>query len=241
MYRLVLIAFVFLGFNAKAAANDTIPFAKIDSITYSFYMNGDWSRLKSEGEKLISYKIDWYYLRLRMTEAELQLNHPGLALKHIIKAEKFSGVNVITNNYSIRSYLLLGRYSHALFVSAIDTSSSYYHLLSKNKSLKVVELEGILKFNRNANQGLFSGYRAGLTTYLGRRYSFYLSIQHYSQSNWVDDSLNREYMLHLGQSQFYSKINILFSHQYSILLGGQLSATRIGNSVSDNYLVFGGV
>lgn len=241
MPRLIFFCMLFLGINANASGVDSIPFARIDSLTYALYLNGDWKSLKSVGDKLIDQKIDWYYLRLRLTEAELQLNHPAIAMKHIVKAERFSGESDVSNSLRVRSSLVFNNYRQALFVADRDTSSYYAKALKQNRLFKELELEGVFKGSSNADLGALKGVRIGANSYLGRRYSVYLSTQYYAQTNSRLDSMNRLRQVDIHQSQFYSKVNIVLTTQISVIAGGQFSSTTVGNDVQKNYLAFGGI
>jgi hypothetical protein len=241
MPRLILFFILFVGLKAEASGIDSIPFARVDSLTYALYLKGDWKGLKLVGDKLIDHQIDWYYLRLRLTEAELQLNHPSIALNHIAKAERFSGRSEFTNTLLVRSSLLLNNYRQALLYATRDTSSFYSHFLKQNRLFKECEAEGIFKRSSNTELGSLTGFRLGANSYVGHRFSVYFSGQYYTQTNTKRDSTNRSTKVDIHQSQYYSKINVVCSSQIAAFFGGQFSSTSIGNTSQKNYLAFGGV
>lgn len=240
MYRLIFILFLFLGSRANASGFDTIPFAKMDSITYSLYLKGDWEMLRNVGYDLIKQDVDWYYLRLRLAEAELQLNRPSYALKNISKAEVFSGRNSLTNDLLVRANLVRDCYQEALFVSSRDSSSEYFHALNKNKFLKQYDIEGVLRGSSLISQGLFTGARVGFTSYLNKRFSIYLSGQVYSQKNSLSDSLNNSNSIVVQQRQVYGKAKMLLSPAFSLFGGAQYSVLKYEKENSTNYIAFVG-
>ncbi|HOS48813.1 MAG TPA: hypothetical protein PLG57_09265 [Bacteroidia bacterium] len=241
MHRLIYLVVFFTYLNVNASGIDTIPFSKIDSLTYSLYLKGDWTNLKSVGDKLLDNKIDWYYLRLRLAEANIQLNNPALALKHILKAEKFSGGDAICDELTIRSNLQYGRYNQALFVVMRDKSSDSAKSLKKRRVLNNTEIEGVIKTASNPDLGVFSGLRFGTSSYFGKRFSLYLSGQFYSQKNSHRDSLRNSISMKVEQQQYYAKLNFMFSKDVNLFLGGQFSSTLVTSFNQKNYLAFGGL
>ena len=236
MYVIVL----FSSLNMKASGIDTIPFSKIDSLTYSLYLKGDWKNLKSVGNKLLASKVDWYYLRLRLAEANIQLNFPSCALMHLSMAERFSGRTDISNSMFARSYLQFGRYNQALFTAMHDKSSELSKKLMSKRILKESEIEGVFKSSTNTDLGVFTGLRLGATSYFGRRFSVYLSGQYYAQTNSRRDSLNIKNNVKVVQQQYYSKLNVLCTKEINLFVGGQFSSTSVKDDIQKNYLAFVG-
>ena len=240
MHRLIYLVVFFAYLNVNASGIDTIPFSKIDSLTYSLYLKGDWTNLKSVGDKLLEHKIDWYYLRLRLAEANIHLNNPALALKHISKAERFSGKDPVSDELTVRSYLQYGKYNQALFVAMRDKSNEISKSLMKKRVLNNAEIEGVIKTSSNRDLGVFSGVRLGTTSCFGKRFSLYLSGQFYAQKNSRSDSLRNSISVKVEQQQYYTKVNFMFSKEVNMFLGGQFSSTVVNKDNQKNYLAFGG-
>jgi hypothetical protein len=176
-----------------------------------------------------------------LAEANIQLNNPALALKHILKAEKFSGGDAICDELTIRSNLQYGRYNQALFVVMRDKSSDSAKSLKKRRVLNNTEIEGVIKTASNPDLGVFSGLRFGTSSYFGKRFSLYLSGQFYSQKNSHRDSLRNSISMKVEQQQYYAKLNFMFSKDVNLFLGGQFSSTLVTSFNQKNYLAFGGL
>ena len=87
---------------SRLISQDKLTYYSVDSSTYSFYMDRDWSSLVYYGDKALENNIDFYYLRLRMGDASIELNEYSNALKHFEKAIEFD----VYSHYGIKQQYL---------------------------------------------------------------------------------------------------------------------------------------
>lgn len=207
--RLVLHVFLFL--TPILFAQNKISFESTDSITYRYYIDGEWDKLIDTGKTAFENNIDFKYLRQRVGYAYFMKADYYSAMKHYEKALLFDKDDLNSLTYLYYCGLYTGnetytRYREAFLSQELKTQF-------KIKPIKIVssfDLEYNYKTNNSLERGNPTYKRAGVTTSLGYRLNLYQSVSTYSQQN---DSSN------IKQHDYFALLNWSLAPHLSLTCG----------------------
>ena len=87
MYKtLLVLLMLFCCATSRLLGQTFIDEAYKDSITYQYYLQGNWKAVLKTGNEMIGQGSDYYFLRMRMGIAQMELGQPVKAEKHFRKA-----------------------------------------------------------------------------------------------------------------------------------------------------------
>ncbi len=180
MYK-VLITFLFISqpFYAQQANN----YARIDSLSYTYFINGNWDKLIEISKDAERINLDFKYLQQRVGFAYFSKGDYFSAQYHYEKALKFDAYDVNTLTY----LYYCGQYT------VNETNARYYAKklpleLKKSLKIKSFSLVNLLDFEYNfksnsSNLRSNTNYiRIGIHSYLNSRLNIYQSLSTYSQT-----------------------------------------------------------
>jgi len=180
-------------------AQQPITFITADSLTYQYYMAGDWDKLIEAGNQAIGQKIDYKRLRQRMGYAYFVKSDFYASQMHYEKALTFDAYDADTRAYLYYCGLNTGNEAFARF-HAEKLPKELQQKLNENafKPVDAIDLE----FNYKANDVLSrtdpTYLRAGINTQLGYRLTLYQSVSNYQQT--IDSALTK-------QPEYYALLN----------------------------------
>ena len=189
MYKFLIVALVFVSVAAKA--QQPITFLTTDSLTYQYYIAGDWDKLIEAGNQAIGQKIDYKRLRQRIGYAYFVKADFYAAQMHYEKALTFDAYDADTRAYLYYCGLNTGNEAFARF-HAEKLPKELQQKLKENafKPIDAIDLE----FNYKANDALSRSdptyLRVGINTQLGYRLTLYQSVSNYRQT--IDSSLTKQ-------------------------------------------------
>ena len=128
---------LFLGFMPRPAkAQSIVNEAYYDSITYQYYQLKNWQTLIDTGKWMRNQGLDYYYLRMRMGIACLELQKTAKAETHFRQALNFSPGDVMTHWQYSRLLAAQGKVADALAQARIATgldplSAQAWEILSR--------------------------------------------------------------------------------------------------------------
>lgn len=132
---LILAIAFFLSLNLQGQAD----FRSFDSISYNYYLKGDYANLKQTAEKMYSTGYDYYYIRMRLGILAYYKQRYKVSSENFRRAIVFNSLDTLSNEYIYYSYLFSGRDNDALlYLSSIPYSK-------KTGILKSVKKSGISK------------------------------------------------------------------------------------------------
>ena len=97
--------FVLFFFPTLLFAQEKLDYEYVDSLTYSYYKNGDWNKLISLGQSAIDNNIDYKYLRQRIGYAFFIQGNYNDAKYQFEKAHTFDSYDQFSLEYLYYSYL----------------------------------------------------------------------------------------------------------------------------------------
>ncbi len=226
MSRAIILSLLISAQIALGQSNaDTLNYLKVDSITYSLYMNRSWKELTKIGCSSLNSGIDFLNLRLRLADAAIAQNHPTNALKHLEKAYKSDA----TQSYMLKQYIVSHRMLNnsdesRYFLSKTDSSTQITFNQRKIQLLDEVFFDiGVIHPNDSVKNNL-NIFRFGIQSRLNWRWTFYQTFQYYHQSSTMKhpppspSSPRRpiEITLPLSQWDYYLKSRYQFTRKFSL-------------------------
>lgn len=134
---ILTIAFILSG-NVYAQGD----FRTLDSISYDYYLKGDYPHLKRTAENMFTSGYDYYYIRMRLGILAYYNQKYKTSSDNFRKAIRFNSLDTLSNEYIYYSYLFSGREHDAmLFLSEIPFNSQNHNLKSiRNKGISNISI-----------------------------------------------------------------------------------------------------
>lgn len=134
MRVLLIIAITFI---LSANLNGQSDFRSFDSISYNYYLKGDYANLERTAETMYSSGFDYYYIRMRLGILAYYKQRYKTSSDNFRKAIEFSSHDTLSHEYIYYSYLFSGRDHDAkLYLASIPDDR-------KNNVLKSVRSKGV--------------------------------------------------------------------------------------------------
>ncbi len=126
---IILLAFV----SSSLPGQDQKSFRYADSITYSYYMDKNWTELIASGKEALNNGHDYYYMRLRIGIAYYEKQNYAMAAIHFKKAQEFSFNDQFTLEYLFYSAFLSNRQYQAWSILSGAFPETKQRILKESK------------------------------------------------------------------------------------------------------------
>jgi len=197
MYKLIIILLLFV--SVKMKADEPITFQSADSITYQYYLTGEWDKLIETGKQALEQNIDFKFLRQRMGYAYFNKADYYASQKQYEKALAFDEYDPDTREYLYYCGLNTGNIAYArVHAKKLSAEAKIRLGIHAFNPVSSIDLEYNYKYNNSHTRSNPSYFRAGLYTQLGYRLSLYQSASNYKQT--VDSIL-------IKQPDYFALIN----------------------------------
>lgn len=228
MRKFFLIVLLFIPVILKAG--EELTFEKVDSITYQYYLTGEWDKLIETGNQAILQKIDFKRLRQRMGYAYFIKTEYFAAQKHFKKALEFDKNDSYTKEYLYYCSLYTGNGAFARFNAGnlpqeLKTSFG----IKRFEPVSSFDLEYNYKYNTSSSRSNPSYFRVGFQTELGYRVALYQSVSGYRQT--IDTSL-------VKQPEYFGLLKWCLTSRTSLSLAYHYLSTNFDGSKYNGNLVF---
>lgn len=219
--RLVFLFILLCSVSIYAQENKSIITA--DSITYKYYLEGDWGQLIATGEQALNQNIDFKTLRQRIGYAYFMKGDFYESRKHYEKALAFDNSDATTLLYLYYNGLNLGDMSYAnYYASKLPLETRQYFKLKPFKIINSFDLE----YNHKTGYSNRFGptyIRMGMNTQLGYKLNLYQSVSDFTQKTDSSSIRQTDYFAlmswtvnsHLLFSAGYHYINTNVISRYS--------------------------
>ena len=189
MVKFLIASLVFVSVVAKA--QEPITFLSVDSVTYQYYLTGEWDKLIRIGKQAIEQKIDYKRLRQRIGYAYFVKADYFAAQMHYEKALTFDEYDADTRAYLYYCGLNTGNEAFARFHAEMLPKDLQQKLKEEAfKPVDAIDLEYNYKANSILSRSNPTYLRAGLNTQLGYRLTLYQSVSTYQQT--IDAGLTKQ-------------------------------------------------
>ncbi|MFZ4724911.1 MAG: tetratricopeptide repeat protein [Paludibacter sp.] len=179
MYKLLIIfLFISLPFYAQKSYN----FSSIDSLSYNYYINGNWEKLFEISKVAELNNINFKFLQQRVGYAYFLKGDYFSAQYHYEKALKFDEYDVDTRTYLYYCGLFTSNFANARFHANKLTLKNQEAIHFKPFALiSLLDFEYNYKANNSNTRSSPNYMRGGVGTNFNSKLNLYQSMSTYSQ------------------------------------------------------------
>lgn len=182
-------------------------FQRVDSITYAFYLNGDWKSLILSGKEAIDNGLDYKFLRQRLGYAYFMREDYFSARKHFRKALSFDSYDPFSLEYMYYSNLNSGKNEFSGFVEKKMPGELKNSLsVRKFKPAESIETEYSYRIRTPETRPAGSFFRIGLGSKGGHMVKVFQSFSYFSQQ--IRSGNTGENLFTIRQPAYYLRISI---------------------------------
>jgi hypothetical protein len=228
--------FVLFFFPTALFAQEKLDYGYVDSITYSYYKNGEWNKLISLGQSAIDKKIDYKFLRQRIGYAFFVQGNYYDAKFQFENALTFDSYDQFSLEYLYYSYLNTGKEDYAgVFEKRLNPELRNVLSLESFKVLESIEFEYNFKYATAESRSNPQYYRIGIKTKLSSRFSIYQSYSGFNQVIYVQQ-FGRNVENQYKQPEYYALLKYNVSNHLLVKTAYHYIHTTSGTSVTSGNL-----
>jgi len=223
---------LFLLFRLVSNAQETHDYQYFDSLTYKYYIAGDWTKLTELGQSAIDNGIDYKFLRQRLGHAAFINGNYYLSATHFEKALSFDSFDQFSLEYMYYSYMNRGKEEYSGITAAkLNPELKKSLEIMPLKLIESIEFEYNYKYAATAHRSNPQYYRAGFNSKLGYRLSLMQSFSYYNQL--IEIQLpGQNPIISQSQKEYYALLKILVSANLLIKTGYHYLNTLSGTSAT---------
>jgi hypothetical protein len=166
----------------QVQAQGTHNLSVADSITYQYYLKGDWEKLISTGKESIKQKVDFKWLRQRMGYAYFVKGDYYASQQQYEKALLFDKTDTLTLTYLYYCGMYTNNESFARFqASKLPFNIQKRIVIKPIRILDVIDAEYNYKINSDNSRSNPGYYRFGINSKLGYHLNLYQAFSNYTQ------------------------------------------------------------
>lgn len=188
MYKYALILLLLLPLASFPQSK--LTFAKADSLSYQYYLRGEWKQLKALTREAFRLDIDSKFMRQRAGYASFMTGDYTEAALQYTKAAGFDQADEFTREYLYYSALNAGWESSRLYAGNLSSNTAARLRIHKVNPVAAIDAEYNLKTNEATSRSNQIYYRFGINTELGYRLSLYQAFSYYEQV--ISNELTRQ-------------------------------------------------
>ncbi len=192
MYKYVLIFLLFFPLFSFSQVN--LTFQKADSLSYQYYLRGDWINLIKLTKEAFKQDIDSKFMHQRAGYAYFMTHDYFAAKCQYEKALIFDPFDNITREYLYYSALYSGSVSSRFYAGNLPSDAFIRLGIRKFNPIESVDTEFNLETNTIKSRSNPYYYRIGLNSELGYRLSLYQAYSYYEQTIISEMTRQPEYL-----------------------------------------------
>lgn len=213
------LSLILLFITALADGQGKYDFTTIDSLTYRYYLDGDWDQLIKTGNEVINNGTDYKYMRQRLGYAYFMKGDYNSARIYFEKALYFDSFDSFTLTWLYYSFLNCGDNEHAALIAGRMTEEKRNELKIRIFTpVESVDAEYTYKF---ASTGLRTNpyyFHVGIGSQLGKRISLYQMASAYRQDFLTQPAMLNVYAKN-RQSEYYALLKLALSERVILKTG----------------------
>ncbi len=221
MYK-YLIGFLF--FTIPIFSQPKLNSVQVDSVTYNYYLIGNWNELIALGKIAIKEGVDFKYLQQRMGYAYFVKGNYFEAIRHYQHALNFDDKDEVSHTYLYYSANSIGDTEMAMYhASKLSSESRMFLKLKSFRPLDAIDFEYNYKINGAVSDPTLTisdlrsnpNYtRIGINSKPDFRFNIYQSFSQYNQTNNSTSIVKQnEYFLLLTYNLF-NQTALRFGYHY---------------------------
>jgi tetratricopeptide (TPR) repeat protein len=173
---LLILFLPLLGFTQSG-----LSFQKVDSLSYQYYLKGDWNKLIVLTRVAFDQNIDSKFMRQRAGYAYFMTGDYTSASIQYKKAFSFDQSDEITNEYLYYSALNTGAENSRYYAGNLSSVTQNNLGINRYNAIGMIDTEFSMKTNSIQSRSNQTYYRIGVNTDLGYHFSLYQAYSYYEQ------------------------------------------------------------
>jgi len=221
---------------SSAESQQILSTKTVDSISYSYYMNKDWTKLIDFAENSIDNGFEFAMLRMRLGIAYFEKSNYIDAIKNFEKVLEFDSSNKTAMEYLYYCNKYLNRdgeadYTAYKFPESVRKKINYRSIRLAER----VNLEGGVKFNNNKDRDNLMYYYIGLDNTLLPVLKLSLYFQQYQQKKYYDffnfvQNKKDRYSFTVNQYQYFIKPSLHLPLNITVIPAFNYVSTKWNNT-----------
>ena len=192
MYRYVVILFLFFPLSSFSQAK--LSFQKADSLSYQYYLRGEWGNLIELSKEAFKQKINSKFMYQRAGYAYFMMGDYYAARHQFNKALEFDQSDNFTREYLYYSALNAGSENTRYYAGNLSDDSASKLGIRPFNPIESLDTEFNLKINEAKTRSNQNYYRFGINTELGYHLSLYQAYAYLDQLIGNELTRQPEYM-----------------------------------------------
>jgi hypothetical protein len=215
-FKIILIFLIF-GFSNAIKAEEQVTFNQIDSISYHFYMTGNWDALIETGELSLANDIDFKWLQQRLGYAWFMKKQYFRSMKHYEQSLQFDQSDETSHLYLYYIGLNTGNISYARAHAGKLSEETQKQIGYKStKIVNAIDFEYNLKISQETELRDNAHYmRIGINALPANNMNLYLSTARYNQLFDYTKESNQQEIYGSLQYTFTPGTSITFAYQHA--------------------------
>jgi hypothetical protein len=206
----------FLTLIPLTLQSQEMDFLRVDTLTYGYYMKGNWDSLIYLGNEAIGQNIDYKFLRQRLGFAFFTKSKYGTAQRQFLKALEFDSYDSFTLQYLYLSFLYEGNDDGAAVIAGKMNKYTRKNLnIQLFKPVESIEAEYNFKYAGTSLRSNPQYFRIGLSSRFGSRLSLFQMYSNYYQTITVRNPVEDTYISDT-QPEYYALVKFSFTPYLSL-------------------------
>lgn len=233
-----LLVYILLIISYSASAQKGSYDYHVDTLTYKYYITGEWKRLTDSTKLAVNHGIDFKYLRQRAGFANFMIGNFYASQYQYEKAINFDRYDSVTYSYLYYNAKYNGDERLAKYRSkSLPVSIKHKENLDHFKVFEQVDLEYCNKSNNYSERGNQSYFKIGLQSAPSYNLFLYQAFSVFGQNNQsvteITTNKQREISTNLSnikQREYYLKLDYSLAAHHILNLHYHFVNTQIANS-----------
>ncbi len=233
MYRILIVGLLFV-FTNTLSAQDNYNYSSSDSVSYQYFLNGNWDKLIESTEVILKQGIDFKTLRQRLGYAYFVKTDYVEASIQYKYAYEFDKTDRLTISYLYYSYLNSGNQILANYYAQKLPAETQAEL--HLKSFRLVDAMDFEYNYKTAYSDIRSApnyLRMGLNSQLTYNLNYYQTISNYKQVFYS--------IYNTVQNEYFGLLNFTATEHLSLLAGYHYINTKVDSTAYKSQLFLGKV
>lgn len=220
-----------------AFSQEKLSFQRVDSLTYQYYLKGDWQKIIDISRTAFKQHIDSKFIRQRAGYAFFKSGDYSSARIQYEKAWSFDQADMISCEYLYYANLLSGSANTRFYAGFLNAESAGRLGVMKFIPVESIDTEFSLKTNQTTTRSNQLYSKTGINTELGYRLSLYQAYAFFTQK--ISSVLTRqpEYLAILKYSlspfwQIRAAYHGLFTNVGGVNYPGNLGLIALNSQVN---------
>lgn len=230
--RILTLALSLLIASAVNAQVSWTP-AYVDSITYQYYLEGDWDRVIQTGNCAVDSGIDFKFLQQRMGYAHYLKSDFYESMRHYEKALQYDPSDQVSILYLYYTGLETGNSAYARYYAGkLSVENKMNNHIKAFRPVSTLDYEYNYQWNKELNRSDPNFQRIGLSTDLGYSLNVYQTFSKFQQKADYADEYN-DYRSTILQDEYYILVSKSFNANFGMDVGYHTIKTTLNTDVWD--------